>query len=153
MTTLKALALAAGLTLAAVLPPLAQAHDDAYLDTQTAPHGGQLRMAGPSHYELVVVKDSPTSKDNAIAVYVTDHAGTRIPTAGASGTVLLLTGKTKVSSALTPAGDNKLSGHAGYASTPDMKAVVTIKLAGQEEQQARFTPLAHPAAGSESHQH
>ncbi len=31
----------------------AKAHDDAYLDTVKAPHGGQLRMAGVHHFELV----------------------------------------------------------------------------------------------------
>ena len=30
------------------------AHTDEYLDTQIAPHSGQLRMAGAQHYELVV---------------------------------------------------------------------------------------------------
>ncbi|MDE2402718.1 MAG: hypothetical protein KGL90_13750 [Burkholderiales bacterium] len=153
MKAIKTLALAASLTLGVALAPLAHAHDDAYLDTLTAPHGGQLRMAGSSHYELVVVKDSKAAKDNAIVVYVTDHAGTKIPTAGATGSVTLLSGKTKVNAALTPDGDNKLMGHAVYVSEPDMKAVVKIKLAGQEEQQARFTPLAAHAAGHEDHKH
>lgn len=130
------------LMLALLAAPAAQAHDDAYLDTQTAPHGGQLRMAGPSHYELVLVKDSKAAQTNPIVVYVTDHAGTKIPTAGATGSVTLLSGKTKVSSPLKPDGDNKLVGQAVYASTPELKAVVKIKLAGQDEQQARFTPLA-----------
>jgi hypothetical protein len=135
------------------LVPAAQAHDDAYLDTVAAPHGGQLRMAGPSHFELVLVKDSKVAKDNTIEVYVTDHAGTKIPTAGATGSITLLAGKTKVSTALKPAGDNKLSGHAVYASTPELKAVAKIKLAGQDEQQARFTPLAPRAADHAQHQH
>ena len=147
MKTNKALSLAASLTLSVVLAPLAHAHDDAYLDTLRAPHGGQLRMAGASHCELVVVKDSAQAKDNTIVVYVTDHAGTKTPTAGATGSVTLLSGKTKVTAALTPAGDNKLTGHAVYASAPDLKAVVRLKLVGQDEQQARFTPLATHAAG------
>src|SRR3990167_2616908 len=116
MKAIKILTLAAGLTLGLALAPLAQAHDDAYLDTLTAPHGGQLRMAGSSHYELVLVKDSKGAKDNAIVVYVTDHAGTKTPTAGASGSITLLSGKTKVSAGLAPDGDNKLTGHAVYAS-------------------------------------
>ena len=63
-------------------------------------------------------------RDAIEKVYVTDHGGTKIPTAGATGTVTLLAGKTKVVSALKPDGDNRLTGHASYASTPDMKAVV-----------------------------
>ncbi len=133
---------ATGLALCLAMAPAAQAHDDAYLDTLAAPHGGQLRMTGPFHYELVLVKDSKTAQDNAIAVYVTDHAGTKVPTAGASGTFTLLSGKTKVSGALKPDGDNRLTGRARYASTPAVKAIVSITMAGQAPLQARFTPLA-----------
>jgi hypothetical protein len=49
------------------------AHDDATLNTVKAPSGGQLRMAGIYHYELVVAKDSKDAKDNPVVVYVTDH--------------------------------------------------------------------------------
>lgn len=153
MNRFTALPLAASLALGLMLSPMAQAHDDATLDAMSAPHGGQLRMAGPSHYELVVVKDSKDAKDKPITVYVTDHAGNKIPTAGAKGTVTLLSGKAKASSALTPDGDNKLKGNAAYASTPDLKAVVSITLAGQAAQLARFTPLAphHDAHSEHSH--
>jgi hypothetical protein len=153
MKAIKTLALAAGLTLGVLLAPLAHAHSEHDLDMMTAPHGGQLRMAGASHYELVLVKDSKAAKDNAIAVYVTDHAGTKTPTAGASGSITLLSGKAKVNAVLTPDGDNKLTGHAIYASEPDLKAVVKIKLTGQDEQQARFTPLASHGEGHEDHKH
>jgi hypothetical protein len=153
MKSFKTITLLAVFALGASLTPWAQAHDDAQMEKMVAPHGGQLRMAGGSHYELVVVKDSKAAKDNTIAVYVTDHAGTKIPTAGALGTITLLSGKTKANAALTPDGDNKLTGHAVYASTPDLKAVVKVKLAGQDEQQARFTPLATRAAEHEDHKH
>ena len=73
------------LSLAAYGPSLA--HDDAYLDTLTAPHGGQIRMAGALHLELVVHKDGAEGKERPIEIYVTDHAGTKQATAGASGTV------------------------------------------------------------------
>ena len=154
MKLFRILTLAAWTTCALLAAPLAHAHDDAYLDTQTAPHGGQLRMAGPSHYELVLVKDSKAAQANPVVVYVTDHAGTKVPTAGASGSVTLLSGKTKASTPLKPDGDNKLVGEAVYASSPDLKAVVRIKLAGQDEQQARFTPFAPRAsAAAEHHDH
>ena len=153
MNPFKTMALVAGFTFGAALSPMVQAHDDAQMEKMVAPHGGQLRMAGASHYELVVVKDSPTSKDNTIAVYVTDHAGNKIPTAGATSSVTLLSGKTKVNAVLTPDGDNKLTGHAVYASASDLKAVVKVKLKGQDEQQARFTPLAPHGEGHEDHKH
>ena len=72
-----------------------QAHDDAYLDTVKTAHGGQLRMAGMYHFELVVEKSAKGARDNPVVVYVTDHAGTSIPTAGSSGTATLLAGKDK----------------------------------------------------------
>ncbi|HEX5357129.1 MAG TPA: hypothetical protein VFW93_12990 [Aquabacterium sp.] len=117
------------------------AHDDAYLDTVKAPHGGQLRMAGPVHLELVLSKTPVEAKDKPIEVYVTDHAGKTQATAGASGTITILYGKTKVTATLKPDGDNKLIAQASYASTPDIKAIVSVTMAGQPAQQARFTPM------------
>ncbi|MBC3868614.1 hypothetical protein [Undibacterium oligocarboniphilum] len=121
----------------------AYAHTDEYLDTQKAPHGGQLRMAGIYHFELVVAKDSKQSKGNPVVVYVTDHAGAKISTAGATGTVTLLVGKTKTTLNLTPDGENALKASGNYASAPEMKAVVSVTLAGKATEQARFTPLSN----------
>ncbi len=120
----------------------AYAHSDVYLDTVKAPHGGQLRMAGIYHYELEVAKDSKEVKDNPIIVHVTDHAGQKIPTAGATGTATILAGTMKATAALVPDGDNRMKGSAKYASTPSMKGVISIMLPGKSAEQARFTPLA-----------
>lgn len=116
------------------------AHDDAWLDTQDAPHGGQLRMAGPYHYELVVAKDATPAKDSPVVVHVTDHAGAPVSTAGASGSALFMTGKSKASIVLRPDGDNRMRGAGRYASASGMKVVVSVSLAGAKPQQARFTP-------------
>lgn len=128
----------------------ASAHDDAYLDTVKAPNGGQLRMAGIYHYELVVVKDSKEAKDNPIMVYVTDHAGQKVPTAGATGAATLLAGKLKATAMLAADGDNRMKGSAKYASTPGMKSIVSITLPGKSAEQARFTPL---SAAQDEHMH
>ncbi len=120
----------------------ALAHTDDVLEQQKAPNGGQLRMAGSYHYELVVAKDSKEAKDNAVRVYVTGHDGKMVETSGASGTATILTGKAKVTAALAPDGDNRLKGMAKYASSPDMKVVVSITFPGNAAEQARFTPLA-----------
>lgn len=124
----------------AVLAPQARAHDDAWLDKTVAPHGGQLRQAGAYHFELVTVKEAKTTVPSAIVVHVTDHAGTAVPTKGASGNATILTGKSKVSVPLAPAGDNRMQGTGPYAVAPDTKVVVTITLAGSKAEQARFTP-------------
>ena len=138
MKRIASIAVLAGLTFAA---GAVLAHDDAYLDTQKAPNGGQLRMAGPNHYELVLVKDAKEAQENPVVVYVTDHAGQKIPTVGAAGTATILAGKLKVAATLKPDGDNRMKGVAKYVSTPDTKVVVSITLAGKPPEQARFTPL------------
>ncbi len=119
----------------------ALAHDDATLDAATSPNGGQVRMAGAWHYELVV---APVGAKAAapVVVYVSDHASVKVSTAGATGSVTILAGGKKTTIALQPDGDNRMKGSGAYVSTPDMKAVVSIALPGQAAQQARFTPLA-----------
>lgn len=117
------------------------AHDDAYLDTQQAPHGGQLRMAGAYHLELVVDKSTPQAADKPVVVYVTDHAGQKVSTEGATGNATILAAKGKASVALVPDGDNRLKGTGNYASTPDMKAIISFTAKGQPPETARFTPL------------
>jgi hypothetical protein len=123
-------------------------HTDDVLDAQQAPHGGQMRMAGVYHFELVVAKDSKAPRDNPVVVYVTDHAGAKISTSGAQGTVTILAGKSKSTVSLVPDGDNRLKGTGTYASVPDMKAVVSVTIAGKSAEQARFTPLAAPTLPS-----
>ena len=109
------------------------AHDDAAMAAMKAPHDGQLKMAGPYHLELVI-------KPGELQVYVTDHVGTKQATQGSKGSATVLSGKKKTVVKLTPAGDNLLKGGGGFAATPDMKVVVSVTLARQAPQQARFTP-------------
>lgn len=113
------------------------AHSDEYLDTQTASHGGQLRMAGIYHYELVV-------KDNEVTVYLTDHAAAKLASQGATGTATVLSGKTRTTVKLAPAKENVLKGSGKFATAADMKVVVSVTMPGQPAQVARFTPLATP---------
>ena len=149
----KALFLIAAASTFGLASPVLLAHTDDVLDTQKAPNGGQLRMAGVYHYELVVAKDSKDAKDNAVIVYVTDHAGTKVPTGGASGTATILAGKAKATATLAPDGDNRLKGMAKYLSAPDMKVVVSITFPGKAAEQARFTPLAAAKDGHMDHKH
>lgn len=132
----------------------APAHDDAYLDTVKAPNGGQLRMAGAYHFELVVAKDGKDAKDNPVLVYLTDHADKKIPSAGAKATATVLAGKEKTTVQLVPDGDNRLKGAGKYPSDPAMKVVVSVTFADGKTEQARFEPLAKKAADSQAaHQH
>lgn len=147
MKLTQSLILAAAAGAFTLASPALLAHSDDYLDTQKAGNGGQVRMAGAYHFELVA-KDG-----GAIAVHVTDHAGTKIPTAGASGTATILAGKTKASAVLVPDGDNRMKGSAKYVPTPDMKVVVSISLPGKPAEQARFTPTAVAKDEHARHQH
>ncbi|WP_157265251.1 hypothetical protein [Azohydromonas aeria] len=123
------------------------AHDDATLDGMKAPNGGQMRAAGAQHYELVVAQPGTAGDALPVAVYVTDHAGAKVPVQGATGTVTLLSNGKKSTVALQPAGDNVLKGSGAYASGRDLKAIVSVTLRGQPAAQARFEPFAHAGTG------
>lgn len=140
MNTFMASALAA-LLLAGAAP--AQAHDDAAIAHLKPPNGGQLRAAGEVHLELVVAATG-AGPATPVTVYVSDHAGTGVATAGASATVTLLSGATKTTITLRPAGDNRLAGSGNYKTDAGMKAVVSVTLPGKAPATARFTPLAKP---------
>lgn len=142
MTLIRPAALLIALLAAA---PSTWAHDDATLDATKAPHGGQLRMAGAYHFELVAAPAAKESKASPMIVYVTDHAGNGITTVGATGTATILSGARKTSITLSPSVPNRMSGEAAYALGPETKIIVSIALAGKTVESARFTPLARPA--------
>lgn len=114
------------------------AHDDASLATLKAPHGGQLKVAGGWHLELVQ-KAGAAGSDNRLLVYVTDHDGKNVSTTGFKASATILAGKNKVMTALSPDGDNRLKGAAIYDAAANPKIVVAVSGGGQSEQ-ARFTP-------------
>ncbi|WP_197722781.1 hypothetical protein [Sulfurivermis fontis] len=114
---------------------LAFAHSDEYLDTIVTPHGGQMRMAGMHHFELVV-------EQGTLTVYLTDHADQPVASAGASGSATVLVGRNRSTIVLTPAGDNRLTGQGEFTLDAAMRVVLSISVAGQPAEQARFTPLA-----------
>ena len=127
--------------LAVSLP--AGAHTEEYFDSINAPHGGQMRMAGPYHLELV-------AKEKEIVLYVMDHSDQKISTEGgiAKATIQIGKAKSKTSIKLEPAGENTLKGTGDFAVTPQSLIVVFLKLPEHEAYSARFTPLkpkANPA--------
>lgn len=123
-----------GAMLAVSLP--AWAHTEEYFDSIEAPHGGQLRTAGPYHLELV-------AKDGEFTLYVTDHVDNKINTDGGMGKVTIQTGKTKARTQveLRPAGDNTLKGAGDLSVKPETVIIVFIRLPERAAYAARFTPL------------
>jgi hypothetical protein len=128
------------------------AHSDETLDSQKSPNGGQVRMAGAYHLELVMSKDGKSAKENPIRVYVTDHAGNKVASTSINVNMTLLDGKNKSNIELKADGDNRFKGVADYAFNPKLKAVVSITSKGQQEQ-ARFTPFAAPTSSHGDHKH
>jgi hypothetical protein len=117
------------------------AHDDAAIARLKAPHGGQQKVAGPFHLELVMARDGGVGGDRPVLVYVTDHDGKPIATTGGSGSATLLSGRNRSSVTLAPDGGNRLKGGARYPSSADLKVTVSVTLPGKPVEQARFTPF------------
>lgn len=124
-----------GATLAGV-SAFTAAHTEEYFDSKESAHGGQTRMAGPYHLELV-------AKDKEIVLYVMDHADRNLSTEGGAGKATVQNGnaKTKTSIRLEPAGDNMLKGTGDFTVTPETVVAVFVELPGQEVTAARFVPL------------
>lgn len=146
---MKAFILAAAL----LVSTSAFAHTDDYLDTMKAPNGGQLRMAGAYHFELLVAKSAGGGGDQPVTVFLSGHDGVKVPSAGASGSATILSGKQKTVIPLKPDGDNRLKGAGKYTASPDMKVVVSVTLPGKNPEQARFTPLASDQHDHAGHSH
>lgn len=117
------------------------AHDNDTLDKMKSPNGGQVRMAGMYHFELVMNKDSKGQKEDTITIYVTDHISNKIATKGATGTITILSGKNKTTLALTEDGDNKLKAKAKYVADAKLKVVLAINMPAKPVEQAQFTPF------------
>ncbi|SHL94317.1 hypothetical protein SAMN05216428_109114 [Nitrosospira sp. Nsp11] len=136
----------------------ASAHTEEHFDAIDTPHGGQMRMAGPYHLELV-------TQEKDIVLYVTDHGDNKVSTDGGTGKASFQIGKAKPKDSikLEPAGDNILKGTGDFKLTPETTIVVFVKLPDQEPQSTRFTPLKpkasqktqekKPAGSASGHEH
>lgn len=135
MNTLRVATLLIGTTLAG-MSVFAAAHTEEYFDSVESPHGGQMRMSGPYHLELV-------AKDREIVLYVMDHANSKLSAEGGSGKATIQTGKdkTRATVKLEQAGDNIFKGTGDFSINPETVVTVFIALPGQEAYSARFTPL------------
>ena len=120
------------MSLALTVP--AGAHTDEYFESVQAPHGGQLRMTGPYHMELL-------AKDGELTVYVTDHADNIIGIDGGLAKATVETGSTRTQVHLHPVGGNILKGSGTFSLMPSTVVIVFMKLPNQDGYAARFMPL------------
>jgi len=120
------------------------AHSDEYFDSRPSAHGGQTRMAGPIHLELVTGAQEVT-------VYITDHADR--PQATAGGKAVLRVPARGVRLDLAPAGDNAFRAPLATALPVDVEIVVFVRLGGAEPQAARFGPAVAPKVSNEPAAH
>jgi hypothetical protein len=115
------------------------AHSDEFLATKVTPHGGQQKMSGAYHLELVV-------NESQITVYITDHGDVAQPTRGWSGSATLLSAGRKHKVALKPGAHNMLEGKAPSPPAPGAKLVISVTDAQKQREQARFElPSPKPA--------
>lgn len=114
---------------------VALAHSNEYLDSVPSPHGGQVRMSGPYHAELVV------NTPGELLVYVTDHGNVPQMTAEAEAKAKVKNGKKVVEVTLTPSGENTLKGKGDFVMNAKTEVVVFLKMHGKDPEGFQFTPL------------
>lgn len=140
MKSLKVVTTALAVTLA-LAGGGAIAHTDEILATMHAPHGGQLRLAGLYHFELVIDRQADGKQTVPVKVYVTDHGGTPSDIAAVKGKLTLLGSSGRGSADLVPVGTGVLSAQATYVADRKLKAIVTLNFPDGRVEQARFLPL------------
>ncbi len=128
------------------LSPIAGHAADAHGHDKRGANGGELVDAGPYHLELVV-------KGQELALYVLDDKNGKVAVKEAKATATLMSGGSKATIALAPAGDNLLKGSGKFEPKEDMKVLVSLTLAGKAAQQARFTPFHKEGANQKGHKH
>lgn len=133
MRSLRSFALALLLLAAAASPALA--HDPATMDSMPAPHGGQLRMTGPFHLELVL---EPTR----VTLHVMDHANQPIDVAGGRATARFTVDGETTELELLPIAEAAFGREGKIPAGEGLVVDVTVALSGQREWTVTFTPQA-----------
>ncbi|MBL8473397.1 MAG: hypothetical protein KF778_16875 [Rhodocyclaceae bacterium] len=133
-----------GALLALLAATPAWSHDEATLDAMEAPHGGQLRMSGNHHYELVVAK-SGEAGEHPVQVFVSNHAGDAQDVSGARAQAVMQSGKLRTWVTLQPDGPSAFKGWAKYPPAADLIVLLNVTFPDGSIEQARFTPLARRA--------
>ncbi|MDP3845569.1 MAG: hypothetical protein Q8R10_04005 [Pseudomonas sp.] len=124
--TFSSLLLSSSLLLAA---SVAYAHEDA---PQAPQHGGLITEASSGNTAELSLAGG------MLMVYLSDHAGAPIDSAGAQGEVTLLSGSAKQVLPLAPSGANSLMAQGTYQAVAGSKAVLKLTLPGKSAELFRF---------------
>ena len=111
---------------------VAQAHGAEYVDKTAAPHGGQIRKAGPYQLELVVGYDELT-------LYLSDHGDQPIDTASGSAKAIITSGRKRYVVVLSSAGENVLKGNGESKLGRSNVVSVLVALPERDPQRVKFT--------------
>jgi hypothetical protein len=126
-----------GMTLAPV-----HAHDPAALDSLPSVHGGQVRMAGPFHVELVILGREAAQTDRLVLVYLQDHMFEDVSSDGLKGIARFLDGQRVTTVSLIPIEANGFSGRGAFDINPSVTAEISITDKDGEAWSATYTPFA-----------
>lgn len=108
-----------------LLGAFAFAHEGHDHHMKNGPHGGEIAMTGPYHFEMLV-------KPGEIDLYVLDAKMNILPLKGMEGTLAVkLADQTSKNVALTPAGDY-FKAVADLGAQKNFIALATIKIDGKE---------------------
>ena len=115
------------------------AHDDETLDRMPAPHGGQVRMAGRYHVELVL---EPTR----IRVFFTSHAGAEVAAPSGAASVKLVSGGEERTLALEVLSESVLGIDGSFPFVPGMTVEVSVERGENAPLVVRFAPRGYLGA-------
>jgi hypothetical protein len=118
------------------------AHDPATLDGLPSAHGGQVRMAGPFHIELVILGRQAAQKDRFILVYLQNHMFEDVSSNGLKGVARFLEGQRVTTVNLSPIETNGFSGRGAFDIDPSVTAEVSITDKDGQVWSATYTPFA-----------
>ena len=140
-------AIGLGVTLALLALSLAslgiEARGEASFDDPAfqSPHGGQMRTAGPYHLELI-------ANAGEIIVYVTDHGGRPVETAGGKGKAVIHTDGHGMTLPLGAVDGNVLKGKGRFKLKRSSVVYVMVDLRREKPHNATFRPLVAAPPGA-----
>jgi hypothetical protein len=132
---------AAALLLGLTLGP-AHAHDPETLDGLPSVHGGQVRMAGPFHIELVILGRAPAQRDRLVLVYLQSHMFEDVSSGGLKGIARFIDGQRVTTVSLVPIEANGFSGTGAFDINSSVTAEVSITDKDGKVWSATYTPFA-----------